>query len=293
MTAQKRSQIRSLETLSTIQWPSPLRNVPTGAVMPGAVAGALADLAELAVLGDDHLQQAEDRLVEGDVDPLAALLADVAVAQRGQCGEGGDQAGQVVGDGDRPVDGRAVRVAGDVGQAGQRRGRGAEAGLVAVRPGLAVARDADEHDVRVGGLELVVAEAPAFEGAGAEVLGDEVGARDELEEEVTAARGAHVEGDRLLVPRQRRPVERVALPEGVDGAQGVAGAGQFDLDDLGAEVPEERGAERGGDHGGEVEDAQPDERSGWDIFRHIQTVAGRRSIKRTSAPASWPGRSSW
>jgi hypothetical protein len=45
-------------------------------------------------------------------------------------------------------------------------------------------------------------------------------------------------------------------------AQRVATPGQFDLEDLGAEVAQQRGGKRAGDDIGDVEDSQPGERAG-------------------------------
>ena len=49
---------------------------------------------------------------------------------------------------------------------------------MAVRPGLAEARDPHQHDLRVDARKLVIAEPPALEGSGTVVLDDDVGVLD-------------------------------------------------------------------------------------------------------------------
>ena len=44
---------------------------------------------------------------------------------------------------------------------------------------------------------------------------------------------------------------------GAEGAEGIAGAGLFDLDDLGTLLAEDAGAERGGNPGAHIEHPQP------------------------------------
>ena len=77
---------------------------------------------------------------------------------------------------------------------------------------------------------------------------------------------AQVERDALAAAALDRPEQRVRAPsssvdERPDLAHEVAAAGLLDLDDLGALLAEQAGAERRGDAGAEVEDAQPRERA--------------------------------
>src|SRR5581483_3863948 len=58
-----------------------------------------------------------------------------------------------------------------------------------------------------------------------------------------------------------RPEERIAVDERADRAHEVALPRQLDLDDLGAEVAEQRRGERRADARPEIEDAKPGERA--------------------------------
>ena len=80
-----------------------------------------------------------------------------------------------------------------------------------------------------------------------------------------------------------RPEERVAVDERTDLAHEVAGAGLFDLDDVGALLAEEPGAERGGDAGAQVEHPQALERAAH-LDAGAAAGAGSRGRPSTRSP---------
>ena len=109
---------------------------------------------------------------------------------------------------------------------------------------------------------------PLLERAGPEVLDEHVGGRREPAEEVLALGRAQVERDALAAAAFDRPEQRVlavgvaGVDERPDLAHEVAAARLLDLDDLGALLAEQPGAERRGDARAEVEHAQARERTG-------------------------------
>ena len=146
----------------------------------------LADLAEHAVGGGQFIELAEDRFVDADVDDLTqaglglvpqrqhhadhSVQAGHVIAQRGGAGDDGRLAGETRQIGE-PADGvRDVR----------------ETGPAAVRPGLPISRNAQHHEPRIGLAQHLPAQAPFLYRAGAEILHQDVGLRDQFDEELGA-----------------------------------------------------------------------------------------------------------
>jgi hypothetical protein len=86
------------------------------------------------------------------------------------------------------------------------------------------------------------------------------GGRDEVEQQFAPARRPQAERDALLVARVKLPVDADAVR--LPGAQRVAFAWVFNLDDLGAEIGELRGDRVAGDETRHVDDANAVERAG-------------------------------
>ncbi len=163
--------------------------------------------------------------------------------------------GDRIADRDAHAHGWAVGVADEFAEARIAFGHGGESGARRHRSGLAERGDAHEDEVGVGLFEHVGAESPLLEGAGAEVLEQDVAAADEFEHGLAPLVAAQVEHDRLLVA-----VDRAVEHRGVAGfeppvAQFVAGAGAFDLDHLGAEITEDLPGPGSGEHARQIEDA--------------------------------------
>src|ERR1019366_2751449 len=100
-----------------------------------------------------------------------------------------------------------------------------------------------------------------------EVLHDDIRGRGKSSEQVLTGGLAQVQGDALASPTFDGPEQGVARRgrvlggcEGADLAHEVTPAGLFDLDDLGALLAEQPGAERRRDPGAEVEDPDALER---------------------------------
>ena len=98
------------------------------------------------------------------------------VSMREQRADDAVERGQRVADRDAGARRRPVRRAGDVAQPAHRLADHAEPRPLAVRPRLAVARDAHHDEPGIVGGERFVGEAPRLQRAGTEILDDDVGA---------------------------------------------------------------------------------------------------------------------
>ena len=176
----------------------------------GVGAHALAHIARLGV-GRRHLvEHAEHAFVEADVDILSAAVAlppDIGDESTERAVEAADVIGKRGRSGDHR---RAIRLAGQVGKAREAVGDAREARPVVVGAGLAVGRDAHQDDLGIDLLHVLVAQAPAFEGSGREILDDDVGLGDQALGDLEARGLAQVERDAALVARLAQPVERGA-----------------------------------------------------------------------------------
>ena len=116
---------------------------------------------------------------------------------------------------------------------------------VPVGAGCPVAGDGAEDESRVDGPQVVDAEPELRQRSGPHGLYDDVGAADQVLVDLDPLVGLEVDGDAALAPvgvqvQQRRPLhDRPGhLPD-------VVATGRLDLDDVGAQVGEERGHEPG------------------------------------------------
>ena len=201
---------------------------------------------EPVVLRHGALEHRERRLHERDVDDLAEPAAcDVAPVDRGEDPLHREHPGERVAEREVHARRRLAGIAVQVAQPAHRLGDRGEARALGVRPGLPVAGDPREDHARVDLAHPVVADPPALERPGPEVLDDDVGMLDEPQEQLLPARLAQVERDALLVPRLHGPPQRAALVAGLAPlADRVRLPGRLDLDDLGAEVAEQPAGER-------------------------------------------------
>ena len=136
-------------------------------------------------------------------------------------------------------------------------------GFVALRAGLAVGADAQHHEAWIDLAQRLKADAPLFQRSGAKVLKHHIRLLDQLPEDRNAFGLAQIQRDRLLVAGFAQPDKAVAtfgdrseLPERVTGFR------LFDLDDFGAEVGQDRAAERRRNEGGNVENSEAGQGAG-------------------------------
>ena len=202
-------------------------------------------------LGQQALHAVEHRLVQRDVDDLAGAAA-LHVMQREQRADHAVQRSDRVAEREVRARRRSVGKARDVAHAADPFGDGGESRPLAIRPGLSVAGDAHEDELRVVARERVPAEVPLLERAGAEILDHDLRAAGEAPHDLLPLGTAQVAGHGFLVPGLHMPPERGAVPDAAPLAQGVALARRLDLDHLGAEVAQRLGAERPGDERAEL-----------------------------------------
>ena len=155
---------------------------------------------------------------------------------------------------------RSVGKAGDVRIARIGLGDRAEAGALAIGPGLAVARDAHDDQARIDGHEYIRSDAPFLERPGAVVLEQDIGVLYEPLHDLDAERRAHVGGDRALAAVDHLEIEADAVLALAPVADFVAAARSLDLDDVGTPVRKVHPAKRCGEKARDIDDLHAGER---------------------------------
>src|SRR5207302_672485 len=132
---------------------------------------------------------------------------------------------------------------------------------VSVRSGLAEARNADVDEPRIVSGQPFVVEAPFGHLARAEILDQHVALHRQPAGERLAAGLFEIERQGLLVAALDIPPQRVVAAGRTQApaAELIALAGRLDLDDLGAELGPQSGAERAGDQTAHLQHPQPGE----------------------------------
>ncbi len=221
-------------------------------------AGHDLELVERARAGAQDRQQ---RLDQRDVDHLAVAAVTRTVVEREQHGDRPGQAGHAVGQPERRQRRRAVGLAGLVREAGHRLGERPECPPGGVRPELAEAGHAQDHQRRVDLVQAVRAEAPLLQHARAEVLDQDVSVGRQLLEQFAAGRVRQVQGHRSFVAPDHLPPQAMPVLAVTVGA-GRVPARVLDLEDISAVVPQEHRGDRRGVHRADVEYADAVQRPG-------------------------------
>ena len=215
-------------------------------------ARGLAHRTEGAVLGQQAFHAVEDGLVQRHVHHLPAPAA-MTLVQGGQHADHPMQRGQRVADAHAHPHRWPPRLAGEVAQAAHGLGHHPETGFVAVRPGLAVAADAQHDQPRVGRHQRLGRQTEALQRAGAEVLHQHVGLPRQRAHQGLGLGVLQVQRHRALVARLHLPPHRGAVLEQPPLAQRVTAGRRLDLDDVGPEVAERARGERPRDELAEFE----------------------------------------
>ena len=213
-------------------------------------------------------QRADARLDQADARRGRSLAATV---KRGQCPDRAFEARDEVEQRHAGLRRRPVGIAGDGHQPADRLGE--QVVGRSVRIGAGEAAHGGDHHARMARAERIGLEPQVGGGRRAVVVHEQVGRGEEPVEGDAAVIGAQVEDDPALVAVDRREVGtaavgRVAPPWRAPGA-GLVARRRLDLDDVGAEVGEEHGGERAGQHPAEVDDPDAVERERLD---HAGTV---------------------
>src|SRR2546425_4853503 len=231
------------------------------------VGVAAPELAVLLAVGEHvrrHVGEERDDGVEHrHLDPLARAGA-VALDQRRADAERRVDARGDVRDRRRGLDGRATLLAGVAHETARRLQDQVHAWLLREWAARPEGSDRAVDEARVRGVERLGAEAVALHHAGAEILDQYVRLRDQPAHQRGARLLADVDGEPTLVAVQPLEVEAADLGREAAGAVGVAdavaAAGLLHLDDVGAQVAEQRRAPRARRLVREVDDTDASQR---------------------------------
>ena len=144
--------------------------------------------------------------------------------------------------------------------------RAAERDVHALRPGVALAGDRGEHQPRVGGAQVLVAQARAIEHAAAEVLDHDVAVLRQIADHALPGLRLEVERQAALVAIGEAELRRAVPPAVVivhlaDDAEGIEVGARFDLQHVGAEIGQHGRCVGAGGQKAEVEHAHTGQRT--------------------------------
>ena len=208
-------------------------------------------LAAVQVVGHVGLDERQADAQQRGVHELAAA----GVVARQQCSEdavGGEHAGGMVGDRD-PHHLGLVEVGHEAQHAAQGLADGVEARLVAVGPVLPVSRDGAVDEPRVEGGKPLVVQAQLRARLRAEILQQDVGLLQQLEQDLLPLGLPQVQGQTPLVAVERPEARAVTLVQGIPAAVRVAPVRQFHLDDVAPEITEQTPAKGPGHMAAQVQ----------------------------------------
>ena len=116
-------------------------------------------------------------------------------------------------------------------------------------------RGAGVDDLWIDGAHGFVPDTQAIHRAGAEVLDDHIGSLGHAQKNRLAGGRLQIETQASLVPVLRHELHAFAIDELVTEVAGQVTARRLlDLDDVGAQITEQHGADRAGRHDAQVED---------------------------------------
>ena len=140
-------------------------------------------------------------------------------------------------------------------------GNEVEAAALAIGAGLAEAGDGGVDQARVAGRQRRPPETQPLERAGPEILDQDVGAIDQLQQLGLAGLGLEVDDDRALVAVPDHEGRAFAAHEGRHATRIVAAVGPLDLDDVGAVVGQQHRAVGARQMARQVHDREPLQRT--------------------------------
>ena len=160
-------------------------------------------------------------------------------------------------------------------------------GLLAQRPGLAVAADAAVHQARVACTHHVITQTQPGHHAGAKAFDQHVGGLAQLEQELHAFGVLEVQAHAAFVAVEHFAHRRRGV---------VARAQVFDLDDVGTQVGQVQGAHGAGQQAGEVEHTHALQRwavglriEGWAVHAALPCATDLRNSVFWTLPAAVSG----
>src|SRR5438876_795990 len=220
----------------------------------GHVAGEEKSLRVIVQQGHRGLQErAVDALAEAGLRPIEERVADA---------ERGEDSGRQVEERDAGPDRRAVGLSRDRHDSAERLHESLVPRAVLPRSRPAERGDGAVDETGVDRRQGVVAEAEALHGARPKILDEDVGALDEIPEDVGAFRGLQIECEIPLVSVDDEIRRRLPALVRRPGPRLVARAGVFHLDDVGPHVGQQHAAEGPREDTREIDDTDTVEREG-------------------------------
>ena len=227
-----------------------------------------------SVSGDGNLGVAVTGISQADVDGLAHA-GPIPLPQCRQNADGGVQGGGAVDEGDPGLHRRPALFPDGHGDAGDAFADGAVADLFGIGAELPVGGGVDHDDAGVEFLEHVVPEPHGLDGAGAEILEENVGDFDQLRQDLFPRVRPEVHAEAFLPRVVGCPVSALtADPWPV--ITGLLAANPFDLDYLRPHASQNLGTAGAGLVAAEVQ--HPDPIQGWPVVRHINPPFHIRAI---------------
>src|SRR5579871_4213467 len=235
-----------------------------------AIAHAPARNAELIVVQQRRFQQAQQRLTEREVNLLAAAAARVAPVERNHHGICAGNPRQTIGQWTVGQRWWATRLAGEMGEAGQRFRQRAKAGAGTIGAVLAEAGNAQHDKPGIDLVQRLIADAPAFQRAGAEVLDHYIRLSRQPLEKRSSLRLAEVEGNRAFVAAHRLPEETFAVLGCAPAALMIAHSRHFHLHHVGAKLGQISRSPGRGCHRGDIKYPNPASAIGVAVRRSVE-----------------------
>ena len=181
-----------------------------------------------AVLGQQTFHAVEDGFVQSHVNHLA-LTAFLALVQRHQNANHPVQRSQCVANTHAHTHGHAAWLGSEMTQTTHGLGHHTKAWLVAIRPCLPIAADAQHDEARVDSQQFIRAEAPALHRAWAEVFDQHIRVFGELTHDVLCFFFFQVQRHRAFVARLHLPPHGRAVFEQTPFTKWVARLWGFNL----------------------------------------------------------------
>ena len=203
--------------------------------------------AVVVLVAQQSLHSAIDGL-EGDFEiayvDVLALPSQFGVSEAERGGEGGGIADVEAGHAAGGLEGFKLRIAGAPHVATHGKEGEVDADPVFVGAGLAEVADGGHDEIRVDLAEVFIAEAGGGQDVRGEVLDEDIGALDELLDDLLALFGLEVERYGALVGVEEEEEAallkaRLIVVEGADAARGVSPARPLDLDDICAVITQD------------------------------------------------------
>src|SRR5207253_2403878 len=209
-------------------------------------------------------------LAEAGLRPIEERVADA---------ERGEDSGRQVEERDAGPDRRAVGLSRDRHDSAERLHESLVPRAVLPRSRPAERGDGAVDETGVDRRQGVVAEAEALHGARPEILDEDVGALDEIPEDVGAFRGLQIEREIPLVAVDDEIRRRLPALVRRPGPRLVARAGVFHLDDVGPHVGQQHAAEGPREDTREIDDTDTVEREGSrDHVRYYNAMSRLRDV---------------